>query len=98
MRKTRTSNRTRILAVERLFQTKKPLTIQNIMDHLERNYDIYTDRKVLYGDIAELTMFMNIVTFRKELKYFYQLIDMNDPKAWEGTHTDREAKAWENPE
>ena len=98
MRKAWASNRTRLLAVERLFQTKKPLTIQNILDHLERNYDIHTDRKVLYGDISELTMFMNIVTFQKGRDYFYQLIDMNDPKAWEGTHTDREVKAWENPE
>lgn len=98
MSKGKENTRTRVLAIERMFQTGKPITMPEIIRRLEFEYGLNCDRKSIYADIAELTMFMNIVTFQKGRDYFYQLIDMNDPQAWEGTHTDREVKAWENPE
>lgn len=96
MSKGKDAARTRLLAIERMFQTGKALTVREILRRLELEYDVVAERKSVYADIAELTMFMNIVTFQKNQNYYYQLIDMNDPQAWEGTHTDREVKKWEN--
>ena len=68
--------KTRILAVERLFQRKKRLTVPQIKRILEIEYDLETDRKTLYDDIATLTRFMNIEVEKIGWDTYYILKEM----------------------
>lgn len=56
------NSKIKMLAIERMFQTKRHLSMRDIIDTLERRYDIKADRRTVYDDIACLTMFMNIQT------------------------------------
>ena len=56
----RSSPKERILAVERILLSRRSVTTRQILDDLERNYDIRADRKSIYDDIAALTRHLNI--------------------------------------
>lgn len=64
-------SKTRILALERIFQNNKQLTLADISDKLWSQYGITAERKTLYDDIAALTRFLPIRTEKKGHTYFY---------------------------
>lgn len=66
----------RVLAIERMFQTGRPLTTAQILRKLDLEYDIRVDRKTIYSDICELTWFMPIEKFSHGRSAYYQLIKM----------------------
>lgn len=76
MSKKNNDTKTRILAVERLFQKKKRLTVPQIKRILCYEYDLETDRKTLYDDIATLTRFMNIEVEKIGWDTYYILKEM----------------------
>lgn len=63
----------RILAIERMFQTGKPLTTRGIIEKLSLQYDIEVDRKTIYDDIAVLTKYMMIEQYGAGRYTYYQL-------------------------
>ena len=63
----------RILAIERRFQTGKPLTTPRIIEKLYLEYDIKVDRKTIYDDIAVLTKYMMIEQYGVGRGTYYQL-------------------------
>ncbi len=66
----------RVLAIERMFLRKRPLTVPQIIRKLDLEYDIQVNRKTIYDDIAVLTMFMPIDTFKKGNSTYFHLIDL----------------------
>lgn len=68
--------RRRILAVERMFQTGKALSIAEIQRKLEHVYAIPVDRKTLYADICDLTMFLPITVVGCGRNTRYQIINV----------------------
>ena len=76
MSKKNNDTKTRILAVERLFQRNKRLTVPQIKGILKDKYDLETDRKTLYDDIATLTRFMNIQVEKIGWDTYYILKEM----------------------
>ena len=76
MSKKNNDTKIRILAVERLFQKKKRLTVPQIKRILKNEYDFETDRKTLYDDIATLTRFMNIEVEKIGWDTYYILKEM----------------------
>ncbi len=76
MSKKNNDTKIRILEVERLFQKKKRLTVPQIKRILEIEYDLETDRKTLYDDIATLTRFMNIQVEKIGWDTYYILKEM----------------------
>lgn len=60
MKKSGAETRVRLLAVERIIG-KTPVTLPQILDRLEWEYDITADRKTIYQDIAALTLFIPII-------------------------------------
>lgn len=74
----RTYTKERLLAIERMFLTKKPLTVKQIIEKLDLEYDIYADRRAVYDDIAVLTMFMNIDRFGEAQNLRYQLVNLDE--------------------
>ena len=64
----------RILAVERMFQTGKPLTTREIIEKLSLQYDMEVDRKTIYDDIAVLTKYMMIEQCGTGRYAYYQLV------------------------
>lgn len=66
----------RILAIERMFQSGKPLNAPQILRRLEMEYDITADRKTIYSDICDLTRFLPIDKLGAGRYTRYQLIDM----------------------
>lgn len=69
----REDSKIRILALERIFESKKPLTMPQIIYRLHARYGIIVDRKTIYDDIACLVRFMNIQMFRRGRYTYYQL-------------------------
>lgn len=69
----REGGKERILAVERMFQTGKPLTAPKIIEKLYLEYDIKVDRKTIYDDIAVLTRYMMIEQYGAGRSSYYQL-------------------------
>lgn len=67
------NSKRKILALERMFLRMKPLTMRQILDVLAYEYDIEADRKTIYADIKELTMFLPIVTKGKGRYTVYQI-------------------------
>lgn len=63
----------RILAIERMFQTAKPLNVPRIIEKLYLEYDIEVDRKTVYDDIAVLTRYMMIEQYGVGRGTYYQL-------------------------
>lgn len=64
--------KTRILAVERILKSAvHPMTADNIMCALLNRYDISVTRKVLYDDIAAITVFEN-VQHKKGIGYWIE--------------------------
>lgn len=61
----RSSPKERILAVERIIQRRRSFTTPEILEELERKYDIRADRKSIYDDIAVLTRYLPIVVVGK---------------------------------
>ncbi len=49
----------RLLAVEQILN-EKPLNASEIIDVLEKKYNVTADRKSIYDDIAVLTRFYNV--------------------------------------
>ena len=74
----RDNTKERILAMERIFLRKKPLNVPQIIDKLDREYDIQVERKTVYNDIAVLTMFLNICEFGVGRNHVYQLVDTEE--------------------
>ena len=72
----REDSKIRILALERIFESKKPLTAQQIINRLHAWYGIVVERKTLYDDIACLVRFMNIQMFLRGRYTYYQLCDL----------------------
>ncbi len=70
--------RRRILAVERMLLSGKPITTQAIIRKLDLEYDIQVERKTVYQDIAELNMFMNIVSVGGSSNHVWQYVDMGE--------------------
>lgn len=57
----RSDNRERLLAVERILTgANKPMTIQQIIDELERRFDMTANRKAIMGDISAITRWLPI--------------------------------------
>lgn len=74
---TRDNTKRRLLAVERMFQSGRPLTVQQILSKLDVEYDIKAKRQTIASDIQELTMFMPISVCRgKGNTAVYQLRKM----------------------
>lgn len=67
-------SKTRILALERIFQkaNHKP-TLPEMQEKLSRQYGLKVERKTLYDDIAALTRFLPIETERKDWTFYYYL-------------------------
>lgn len=65
--------KTRLLAVERMFQTGRPLNARMIINKLDMEYDIRAERKAIYDDIAALTMFLPIDIVELGGRKYYQL-------------------------
>lgn len=76
MSKKNNDTKIRILEVERLFQRNKRLTVPQIKGILKSKYDLETDRKTLYDDIATLTRFMNIQVEKIGWDTYYILKEM----------------------
>ena len=76
MSKKNNDTKIRILEVERLFQRNKRLTVPQIKGILKDKYDLETDRKTLYDDIATLTRFMNIQVEKIGWDTYYILKEM----------------------
>ena len=74
----KTYTKERLLAIERMFMTRKPLTVKQIIEKLDLEYDIRANRRAVYDDIAVLTMFMNIDRFGEAQSLRYQLIDFDN--------------------
>ena len=64
---------TKILAVERILQSRREVTIKQIIDALENQYGIRSERKSIYSNIAILTLFMPINTKRVNNANVYYL-------------------------
>ena len=60
MKKDGSDIRIRLLAVERIIG-KRPITMTQILNRLECEYNISADRKTIYQDIAALTLFMPVI-------------------------------------
>lgn len=63
----------RILIVERMFQKGRPLEVKDILARVENELDIKPDRKTIYDDIAVLTRFMPIYSYKQNYNTFYVL-------------------------
>ena len=63
----------RILIVERMFQNGRPLEVKDILARAENELDIKPDRKTIYDDIAVLTRFMPIYSYKQNYNTFYVL-------------------------
>lgn len=63
----------RILIVERMFQNGRPLEVKDILARVENELDIKPNRKVIYDDIAVLTKFMPIYSYKQGHSTFYVL-------------------------
>lgn len=68
----------RILALERMFLRMRPWSMHQIMDVLSYEYGISVDRKTVYTDIMELTMFLPIVKKGVGVKTVYQIAKTAD--------------------
>lgn len=64
MTRSKSKVRERILAIERIL-TDKAKNAKEIMDELQKKYDISCDRKSIYQDIAILTLYLPIEQSRK---------------------------------
>lgn len=67
------STKERILIVERMFQNGRPVTVKDIIARVENELDIKPNRKVIYDDIAVLTKFMPIYSYKQGHSTFYVL-------------------------
>lgn len=56
----RETDKIRLLAVERIIPRGQRVTSAQIMDELERKYDIQVDRKTIYADIQAIDRFMPV--------------------------------------
>lgn len=68
-------SKARILAIERMFQSGRPLNSRIIIEQLAREYDIQATRKTIYDDIAVLTMFLPIDTVQISGRIHYKIMD-----------------------
>ena len=64
----------RILAVEKMFRTKKRLTVKGIILDLKVEYGIDSERKAIYDDIAVITRFLPVCVERINKQTFYFMI------------------------
>ena len=62
-----------VLIVERMFQNGRPITVKDIINRVENELDIKPNRKSIYDDIAVLTRFMPIYSYRQGRNTFYVL-------------------------
>ena len=67
------NSKRKILALGRMFLSMRPLTMKQIIDVLNYEYGIEAERKSVYADIKELTMFLPIVTKGKGRYTIYQI-------------------------
>ena len=67
------STKERILIVERMFQNGRPITVKDIIARVENELDIKPNRKTIYDDIAVLTKFMPIYSYKQNHNTFYVL-------------------------
>ena len=72
------STKERILIVERMFQNGRPITVKDIINRVENELDIKPNRKSIYDDIAVLTRFMPIYSYRQGYNTFYVLDKENN--------------------
>lgn len=67
-------NRRRLLAVERIIQDNpNGVTVKKILNILRSRYDIDTERKAVYNDLAALTFFLPIKKEHLGKKQIYKL-------------------------
>ena len=71
------STKERILIVERMFQNGRPITVKDIIARVENELDIKPNRKTIYDDIAVLTKFMPIYSYKQGHSTFYVLAKEN---------------------
>lgn len=64
----RSTPKERVLAVERILQSRQTVTMKDIISELSKRYDIEAERKSIYDDIAVLTVYMPIVL--KQNRYY----------------------------
>ena len=65
MSKKGNDTKARILALERILMgAKKPLKCDEIIEKLNKQYNISANRKTIYDDIAVLTCFVNVKHWR----------------------------------
>lgn len=72
------STKERILITERMFQNGRPITVKDIINRVENELDIKPNRKAIYDDIAVLTRFMPIYSYRQGRNTFYVLDKENN--------------------
>ena len=67
MSKKCSDTKARILALERILMgAKKPLKCDEIIEKLNKQYNISANRKTIYDDIAVLTCFVNVKHWRPD--------------------------------
>lgn len=64
----------RILALERIMLSGKPISLRGIISRLDSEYDIQVERKTVYADLADLTRYENIQVVGAGRYTCYQLI------------------------
>ena len=69
----------RILIVERMFESGRPITTKDIINRVENELDVVADRKTIYDDIAILTKFLPIYSYKIGNTMFY-VLDKGDLK------------------
>lgn len=67
------NSKRKILALERMFLSMRSLTMKQILNVLNYEYGIEAERKSVYADIKELTMFLPIVTKGEGRYTVYQI-------------------------
>ena len=56
----KTQTKIRVLAVAKMLKEGRRISAKEIVRRLDKEYDIYTDRKTIYSDIRAIDMFMPI--------------------------------------
>lgn len=80
----RDTTKIRVLDLERMFQSREPMTMQQIIDRLYMRYDITVERKSVYADIQALTMFLPIYRFGFGKGCYYRMINVDNPDEFIG--------------